>query len=99
TIDKGADVGVFVQWIANAQLFHACAHFREKFVGDTFLDQQAGAGTAHLPLIEPDAVDKSFDCRVEISVFKDDESRFATQFKRKLFAGAGRGLTNNLADL
>src|SRR5262249_38315595 len=48
----------------------------------------------NLALIEPDAIDKPFDCAVQISVFKNDERRFPAEFKRKLLVRLGRGAAN-----
>src|SRR5205823_14711265 len=81
--DDGADVYGFIERRADAQRVHARLQLARKFFGDAFLDQQARAGAADLSLIEPDTIHQSFDRRVEIGVFKNDERRFAAEFERK----------------
>ena len=67
--------------------------------GDRFLDQQPASGAAHLPLIEPDGIDQTFDSTVEISVLEDDEGTLATQFESESFPSTGGCLANDPADL
>ena len=47
-----------------------------------------------MSLVEPDAVNQTFDGAVEIGVFENDERRLAPEFERKPFV-AGRGRTAN----
>ncbi len=52
-----------------------------------------------MSLIEPDAVHQAFDGTVEISVFKNDEWRFATQFQGEAFVTGRGSATDGATDL
>ena len=67
-----------------------------KAVCDTLLDQQSAACTAHLPLVEPDRVNQTFDRAVDIGVIKDDIGGFAAQFQCQRLTH--RGSANFAAD-
>ena len=69
--DDGANVDGFVERVAHAQLIHARAQAVEQLVRHAFLHQQARAGTAHLPLVEPDGIDDAFNHAVQVSCVKD----------------------------
>jgi hypothetical protein len=47
--------------------------------GNALLHQQARAGAADLALVEPDRIDDTLDCAVEIGVLENDEGRLATK--------------------
>ena len=68
-------------------------------LGDTFLYEQARTSAADLALVEPDGVDHTLDRAVEISVFEDDEWRFAAEFERQLLARARGRLADDAADI
>ena len=70
-----------------------------KTVDDAFLHEEAGAGTTDLALVEPDAINETFDGGIEIGVLEDDEGRLAAEFERQLLARAGGGAADDLADL
>src|SRR5690606_15966160 len=80
----------FIERIADTQRLHARTQLRNQLFSDTFLYQDARAGAAYLPLVEPDRIDHTFDDAVEIRVIKHDEGRLATEFERQLLAGACR---------
>ena len=48
-------------------------------------------------MIEPDGIDDSFNHAIQVGIIKDDEGRFATQFKRELFAGTSGSTANTAA--
>ena len=86
-----ADVDRFVERRADAQGAHAFPNLGDQSLSDAFLHQQARAGAAHLPLIEPDSIDQSFDCAVEVSVVENDERRFPpSSSDRRLWLEAWR---------
>src|SRR6185312_3935903 len=60
----GADVNGFVERRADAQVLHARTNLSNESLRDALLHQQARTGAADLALIEPDAVDETFDSRV-----------------------------------
>jgi hypothetical protein len=100
-LDRGnnrADVDRLVEWMTDAQRFHALADSGIEGLCDTFLDQEPGTGTAHLALVEPDGVDEALDSGVEIGVIEDNEGRLATQFEGKLLIGLRGGFANDAAD-
>ena len=79
--DNGADIDSLVERRTHAQHAHAIANLRQQSICDALLHQQARAGTAYLPLIEPDPVHQPFDCAVEVSILENDKGRFASQFE------------------
>jgi hypothetical protein len=85
----GADVGVFVERVADAQGGDAALEAGEEIGGDAFLDEQAGAGAADVALVEEDAVDDALDGLVERGVLEDDVGRLAAEFEGEFFAAAG----------
>ena len=78
-VNDGADVDALVQWVAHAQFVHPGAQFRVKRLSHGLMHQKPRPGTAHLPLIEPDRVDQSFDCAVQIRVVKHNVGGFPAQ--------------------
>ena len=87
--DNGADIDRLVERRTDAQAAHAVANLRDQRLGDAFLHQQARARAADLPLVEPDSVDQTLDCAVEIRIFEDDERRLAAEFEREPFVACG----------
>ena len=94
-----ADIGVLVERIADSQPRHARLDLLDEGVRNTFLDEQARAGAADLTLVEPDAVDKALDRRVQIGVLEDHEGGFAAELERQFLARTGGGAADDLADL
>ena len=86
--DDGANIDGFIEWRTDAQRVHAVLNLADEFLRDAFLHQQARARATNLPLIEPDAVDQTFDCAVEVSIFEDDERRLTSEFQGE-FSVAG----------
>ena len=79
--NDGTDIDGFVEWIADAQFFHSRAKLPDHFFRNTFLHQQTRSSTTHLPLVEPDCIDHTFNGTIEIGVVKNHEGRFATEFQ------------------
>ena len=71
--DDRADVDGLVERVADAQLLHPRAQLGQQRLGDVLLDQQARAGAAHLPLVEPDRVHDAFDHAVQVGAVEHDE--------------------------
>jgi hypothetical protein len=68
-------------------------------LGDALLHEDARAGAADLPLVEPDRVDHALDDAVEVGVVEDDEGRLAAELQRQLLAAPGGGRADDAADL
>ncbi len=94
----GTDVDCLVQGKADAQSAHAVADFGDQILGNAFLHQQARARTANLPLIEPDSVDQSLDCAIQVGIVEDDERRLSSQLKRQTFGSCCGGAANGASD-
>ena len=77
----GADVGVFVEGVADAEGLEAVAEFADDLGIDAFLHEESRAGAADMALVEVDAVDDAFDGLVEGGVVEEDVGGFATEFE------------------
>src|SRR5215470_18498691 len=87
--DDGADIGRFVERVANAQARHPRPELFVQALGHAFLDQQAAAGAADLTLVEPDRIDEPLHGAVEIGVLEHHERRLAAELEGELLARAG----------
>src|SRR5688572_12641947 len=67
-----ADIGVFVERIAHAQSADAIAQFADDGGEDRFLYEKPRTGTAHVPLIEVDALNDAFNRLVERRIVEND---------------------------
>ena len=94
-IDDGAHVGGFVQRIADPQFRQPRLQTVGEDRGEAFLHKDAGAGAAHLPLIEPDRIDDALDRAINVGIGENDEGRLAAQFQCQLLGRPG----GHLADL
>src|SRR5690606_10321398 len=94
----GADVGVFVERIADDQGFDAFFQLAHHFTRDTFLDEETGARAANMALIEVDRVDSPLHRLVDGRVLENDVGGFAAKFKRVAFGRAGKRLHNVFAN-
>ncbi len=97
--DDRADVDRLVARIADAQRLHAGAELGVEGLGDALVDQQARAGAADLPLVEPDGVHHPFDRAVQVRVVEDEKRRLAAQLQRQALARPRRRLADQPADL
>ena len=97
--DDRAHVHRLVERRADAKLLHPRAQLAHQPLGDAFLHEQARAGAADLPLVEPDRVDHALDDAVEIRVVVDDERTLAAELEAQLLAGAGRRAADDAPDL
>ena len=86
-IDR-ADVGILVEGITEAKRLHPVTQLAHDDVVHALLDEEARARTAHVPLVEVDAVDDAFDRLVERRIFEHDVRRFAAQLERELLLRA-----------
>ena len=86
----GADVGVLVERVAQAQGLEPALQGLDQPLGDGLLDKQAGAGATDVALVEEDAVDDALDRLGEGGVVEDDIGRFAPELQRQAFACAGQ---------
>src|SRR6516162_1110707 len=64
--NEGAEVGVSVQRVTNAQRLHPMAQIGEHFFVDAFLQEQPAPGTASLALTSPDSVHDPFNGAIEV---------------------------------
>src|SRR6185437_9692107 len=87
-----------VEGLADAELLHARAQLGDELPRDALLHQEARAGAADLPLIEPDRVDDALDHAVEIGVFKNDERAFPAKLEREFLARPRRRLPDLPSD-
>ena len=94
----GADVGVLVEGVADAEVADAHFQFAEHFIGDAFLDEEAGAGAADMALVEEDAVDDAFDGLVDGGVLEHDVRGLAAELEGDFFSGAGEGALDEFPD-
>src|SRR5262249_45404948 len=94
-----ADIDCLVQWGTDAQCLHPVANLAHQLLRNALLHQQPRPRTADLSLVEPDAVDQSFDCAVQIGIIEDDERRLATQFQCKPLVSLRRGFADDPSDL
>ena len=97
--DDRSDVDGLIEWRADAQRVHAVLNLADQLLRDAFLHQQPRTGTANLPLVEPDAVDETFHCAVEIRVLKNDEGRFASELEGNFLVALCRCFANRAPDL
>src|SRR6185436_3842744 len=95
----GADVGVLVEWVADAQRREAALELRDERLVDRLLDEKARAGTADVSLVEVDPVDDPLDRLVERSVVENDVRGLAAELERELLAGAGEAALDLLPHL
>ena len=86
----GADVGVLVERVAEAQRRHAPLEPFEHLVVDALLHQQPRAGAAHVALVEEDAVDDALDRLVERGVGEHDVGGLAAELEGDLLVGCRR---------
>src|SRR5260370_16042856 len=96
--DDRSYVDGLIERRTDAQCVHAVLNLADQLLRDAFLHQQARTGTANLPLVEPDAVDETFHCAVEIRVLKNDERGLATKFEREFFVTLRRRSSNRAPD-
>ena len=97
-IDDRANIDSLIQRRANAQRLHARADLFVEALGDALLHQQPRARAAHLPLVEPDAVDKAFHSGIKIGVVEDNERALAAEFERQFLTGIRRDLADDAAN-
>ncbi len=83
-IDR-ADVGVFIQRIADDQRLHAILQFADHRLINAFLHQQPRTGAADVALVEKDSVDDSFDGLIDRGVLENNVGRLAAEFQREMF--------------
>ena len=87
----GADVGVLVERVADAQGREAVLQLVEQRLVDRFLGEQPRPGAAHLALVEVDAVDDPLDRLVERRVVEDDVGGLAAKLQGELLVRARDG--------
>ena len=87
-----------VEWSTDAQPLHAIAQLLEQLIRHAFLHQQTRAGTADLPLIEPDRIDYALHHAIEVGVLEHDERTLAAQFERQALARPRGGHANRAAN-
>ena len=97
-IDR-ADVGVFVERIADAQRLDAVFEFAQDLAVDAFLDEESRAGAADVTLVEVNSVDDAFDRLIDRRVVHDDVGGLSAEFEGEFFAGAGDGAGDLFPDL
>ena len=95
----GADVGVLVERVAEAQRAQPPLQLGDHGVVHALLHEQPRAGAAHVALVEEDAVDDALDGLVDRRVVEHDVGRLAAELERQLLAGAGQRPLDLLADL
>src|SRR5439155_4202713 len=79
----GADVGVFVEWVADAQSLDAVAKLADDGGINAFLNEESRSGAADVALVEIDPRDDAFDGLIERRVLKEDVGRFPAKFQRE----------------
>ena len=94
-----ADVGVFVEGIADSECsqstFELCDDLRE----DRFLDEEPAPGATNMALVEPDALHNALNRLIDGGVGKDDVRALAAKFEGESLAracGGGRDPFSNL---
>ena len=109
-VNQHAHGGVWVEWVARLPVLRFGFQSRQELVGDALLQQQAGAGDAHLALVVEDAAGGGADRFLQIrAVGEDDVGALAARFQpdalhiavagvfQQLLAGAGgAGKSNDL---
>src|SRR5579864_347423 len=95
----GSYINCLVERWPESQRVHAIADFGDEHFRDAFLHQQARSRTANLTLVEPDSIDQSFNCTIEIGVIEHDERRLPTEFKREALVAASRGSADGTTNL
>ena len=85
----GADVGVLVERVADAQRRHPPLEAVEHVVGDRLLHQQPRARAADVALVEEDAVDDALDRLVDGGVVEDDVGGLAAELEGDLLVRPG----------
>ena len=97
-IDR-ADVGVFVERIADAQRRDAVAQLAEHLRENALLHEQPRAGAADVALIEEDAADDALDRLIDRRVLEDEVRGLSAELERELLVRPGDGLRDQLARL
>src|SRR5260370_7618123 len=92
--DNRANVNCFVERRPGAKRTHTVAHFGNQRLSDAFLHQQSRSSAANLPLIEPDAVDQSLDCAVEVGVLENNKRRLPARFGQDPLVSRGAPAAN-----
>src|SRR5205807_692550 len=80
-----ADVGIFVERIADTQRRDAVAQLAEHERKNVLLHQQARAGAANVTLIEKDAADRALDRLINRRIIANDIRRLPAKFERQFF--------------
>ena len=93
----GANVGVLVEWIAQTQGCHPALEAFEHVVINTLLDEQPRTRTAHVTLVEEDAVDDALDGLIQGCVVEHDVGGLATEFEGDFLVRAGNRTRDGLA--
>ena len=95
----GADVGVLVQRVAEAQRAEPTLEGVEDLLRHGLLDEQPGPGAADVSLVEEDAADDALDGLVDGGVVEDDVGRLAAELEGELLAAARERAADQLADV
>src|SRR5204862_7469037 len=78
-----ADVGVLVEWVADAQCRQAALELRDERLVDRLLDEEPRARAADVARAEVDAVDDPLDRLVGRRVVEADVRRLAPELERE----------------
>ena len=89
-IDR-ADVGVFVQRIADDQRLHAVLQLADDRFVNAFLHEKPRAGAADVALVEEDSVDDSLDGLVDRRILENDVGGLSASSRVKCFFERGQG--------
>src|SRR2546423_3945221 len=87
-----------VRRVADLYLLGLLAEATEEFVLHLFVEEEARACAADLPLVEEDAHHRAVDGLLHVCVREDDVRRFASEFERDFRQILCRGLRDELAD-
>ena len=94
----GADIGVLVERITDAQCVDATQQLVDHQLCHRLVHQQSRPGTTDVPLIEVDAVHDALDRLVDGGILEDDVGGLAAEFECELLARAGHRALDRLAD-
>jgi len=95
----GADVGVLVEGIAEAQRAEPPLQRCDDLVCYRLLEQQSRSCAAHVSLVEEDAVDDALDGLVDRGVVEDHVRSLAAELEGEALVAAGRRAHDRLAHL
>ena len=84
----GAHIGVLVEWITDSERPKSTLQLLDDFGKDGLLNEEPTSCATDMALVEPDALDDSFDRLIDGRVGEDDVRTLPAEFEGESFSGA-----------